>query len=136
MKTVNAFIERGSDGHYSVYIDHNENSLTYGIHGTGDTAKEAIDDFKNSYYEMKEFYREIEKEFTDAEFNYQYDIASFLAYYSNVLTLSGLSRLTGINQGLLSHYVNGRKNPTKRTIEKIETSIHSFGKELSQVQFI
>ena len=135
MKTTKAFIERGDDGIYSVYIDHNEKDLTYGIHGTGNTAKEAIDDFKNSYSEMKKFYREIDKVFTEAEFSYQYDIASFLAYYSNVLSLSGLSRLTGINQGLLSHYVNGRKKPTKQTIERIEGAIHSFGKELSQVQF-
>ena len=133
---IKAFIERGKDGTCGVYVDLEEEKLSYGIIGDGDTVKEAIDDFNNSYLEMEEHYKEVNKPFQEAEFEFKYDTASFLAYYSNVLSLSGLSRLTGINQGLLSHYVNGRKKPTKRTIEKIENSIHDFGKELSQVQFI
>ena len=133
---IKAFIERGKDGTYGVYVDLEDEKLSYGIIGDGDTVKEAIDDFNNSYLEMEEYHKEINKPFQEAEFEFKYDTASFLAYYSNVLSLSGLSRLTGINQGLLSHYVNGRKKPTKRTIEKIENSIHNFGKELCHVQFI
>ena len=39
------------------------------------------------------------------------------------------------NQRQLSHYVNGRKRPTQKTVKKIERSIHKFAKEISQVEF-
>lgn len=136
MKKVKAFIERASDGGYSVYIDLNENSLNYGIHGTGTTAREAVDDFKSAYQAMKEFYDSKALEFEEAEFEYAYDTASFIQFYSSYFTLAGLSRLTGINQGQLSHYVNGTRNPSKRTIDKIDTSIQDFAKNLSQVQVV
>ncbi|MDR1155963.1 MAG: helix-turn-helix transcriptional regulator [Bacteroidales bacterium] len=41
-------------------------------------------------------------------------------------SLAGLSRLTGIHQGQLSHYVNGTRKPSRQTIRKIGASIHSF----------
>ena len=136
MKTVKAFIERGNDGFYGVYVDLEDKALNYGIHGTGNTAKEAIEDFISAYEAMKQFYSEKGTIFVEAQFNFQYDVASFLQYYSNRFTLAGLQEITGIHQGLLSHYVNGRKNPRKQTIEKIEKSIHCFANELSQVRFV
>ena len=96
----------------------------------------AIVDFMSAYEAMKQFYREKGKVFIEAQFNFQYDVASFLQYYSNRFTLAGLQEITGIHQGLLSHYVNGRKNPRKQTVEKIEKSIHRFAEELSQVHFV
>lgn len=67
-----AFIEIGNDGTYSVYIENN--TLSYGIHGTGKTVEEAKEDFLNSYQEMKEFYKEKNKNFTECEFDFFYDI--------------------------------------------------------------
>ena len=134
MKNIKAFIERGEEGNFSVYIKNNT-TLNYGIHGTGKTTKEAVVDFVSSYQSMKKFHDKIGKKFVEAEFDFQYDVASFLNYYSKILSLSGLEKITGINQSQLSHYLNGYRNPSRRTIEKIEKNLHSFGKELSQVQF-
>ncbi len=136
MESVKAFIERGTDGTYSVYVDLEDTTLNYGIHGNGGTADEAIKDFVSAYESMKEFFNEKGKEFVEAKFTYVYDIASFLAYYGNILSLAGMERLTGVNQGQLSHYVTGRRKPSKRTVEKIEKKLQAFGKELNQVQFI
>jgi predicted RNase H-like HicB family nuclease len=133
---IKAFIERSSEGGYSVYVDQNNNDLNYGIHGIGNTAKEAVDDFVSAYETMKEFYRVKGKGFVEAKFEFMYDTASFLQFYNTYFTLAGLSRLTGINQGQLSHYLNGKRNPSKRTIEKIDSSIHDFAKNLSQVQVV
>ncbi|OXB05171.1 hypothetical protein B0A81_15820 [Flavobacterium plurextorum] len=77
MKTK-AFIEIGNDGTYSVYIENS--TLNYGIHGTGKTVKEAVEDFLNSYQEMKDFYNEKGKEFIETTFEFQFDVASFLKY--------------------------------------------------------
>ena len=136
MITVKAIIEMGTDGTYGVYIDLEEKRLSYGIIGDGNTVQEAVADFKNSYEEMKEYYAEKDKKFQEVEFEYQYDMASFLNYISGKITLSGLQRITGVNQGQLSNYLNGHRRPSKRTIHKIEHSIHSFGKEISQMKFV
>jgi hypothetical protein len=133
---VKAFIERGNDGSFGVYVDLENNTLNYGIIGEGKTIKEAIDDFHNSYKEMKELYLSESKHFEEAEFEFKYDTASFLAYYSNVLSLAGLGRLTGINQGQLSHYVTGRRKPSQKTVQKIEKSLHDFAAEIGQVQLM
>lgn len=77
-----AFIEIGNDGTYSVYIE--SNTLSYGIHGTGKTVKEAVEDFNSAYESMKEFYKEQNKNFTECEFDFFYDIASLLEYYRNI----------------------------------------------------
>jgi hypothetical protein len=131
---LKVIIERGNDGSYGAYIG--SDSAPFGIIGDGKSAMEAKTDFINSYEEMKSYYAETNKEFVECEFEFQFDVASFLAYYSNVLSLAGLERLTGVNQGQLSHYVTGRRKPSKRTIERIEKKLHDFGKELNQVEFI
>jgi hypothetical protein len=136
MEIVKAFIERGTDGIYSVFVDLENTTLNYGIHGNGSTAKEAIQDFVSAYDSMKEFHKQKNKYFVEAKFSYVYDVASFLAYYGNILSLAGMERLTGVNQGQLSHYVTGRRKPSKTTIAKIEKKLHEFGNELNQIEFI
>lgn len=134
MKKVKAIIERASDGNYSVYMD--DDNLSYLITGTGVTAEQAIESFKENYEDMKRYYAEKGKDFEEVEFDYQYDMASFLSYYSKAFSLAGLSRITGINQGQLSHYVTGHRVPSARTKEKIQQSIKAFAMDLSQVNFI
>ena len=136
MNTVKAFIEIGKDGGYSVYVDLEDDTLNYGIHGNGDTVKEAIEDFKVAYVDVKSLYEELGKSFIEAEFEFHYDTASFLQYYSNKFTLVGLQNITGVNQYQLSHYVTGHRKPSLKTVKKIESSLHSFAKELSQVHFV
>jgi|SRR5690606_32017284 len=131
---VKAFIERSSDGTYAVYVDLDDKTLNYGINGVGETVKEAIEDFKICYEEMKSIHKEMDKEFVEAEFEMVYDTASFLEYYSKILTLAGLERLTGVNQGQLSHYVTGHRKPSKKTAEKIQTKLHAFGEELTHLE--
>ena len=131
---VKAFIEKGNDGTYGVYIDLEENRLTYGIIGDGDTVEEAIADFYNSYEEMKLHYTEQEKVFQEVEFEFEYDVASFLSYYAEKLSKSGLEHITGINQKQLGHYSSGHKRPKTETVKKIQLALNNFGKELSQLQ--
>ena len=135
MKTVKAFIEIGDDRTYNVYPDLEDDYLNYGIFGEGNTVTEAIEDFLIGYEDMKKFHKEDGKYFAEAEFVFKYDVASFLSFYSKYLNLAGLSRLTGMNQSLLSHYLNGVKKPSEKTIRKIEKSINDFGTELSQLRF-
>jgi predicted RNase H-like HicB family nuclease len=134
MRKVNAIIERASDGNYSIYSDADD--LSYLITGTGKTVEEAKKCFEDGYADMRRYYAEEGKPFTEVEMVYKYDMASFLAYYSKVMSLAGLSRLTGINQQQLSHYATGRRHPSQKTVQKMQNAIHSFANDLSSVRFL
>ena len=110
--------------------------MTYLITGTGKTVAEAKKYFEGGYEDMRRCYQKIGKKFTEVEMVYKYDMASFLSYYASSFTLAGLSRITGINQGQLSHYVTGRSVPTRKTVQKMENAIHAFADDLKSVQFI
>ncbi|MCC8117223.1 MAG: type II toxin-antitoxin system HicB family antitoxin [Bacteroidales bacterium] len=135
MKKVRALIERGKDGTYGVYFP-DDNGLEYGIFGEGDTVKEAIEDLELSYRDMKKIYEEEGRKFTEIEMQFGYDVPSFLAYYSGKLSLAGLSRITGVAQGQLSHYITGHRRPSKATVEKISRGLHAFAEDLAQVQLV
>lgn len=133
-RKVTAVIERAGDGTYSIYMDTDD--MDYLVTGTGKTVEEAIAMFKGGYDDMLKYYAAEGKPFEEIEFEYKYDMASFLSYYSKILSLAGMSRLTGINQQQLSHYLTGRRNPSAKTIEKMQAAIQRFGKDLSTVHFV
>ena len=133
-RKVTAVIERAGDGTYSIYMD--ADNMDYLVTGTGKTVEEAIAMFKGGYDDMLKYYAAEGKPFEEIEFEYKYDMASFLSYYSKILSLAGMSRLTGINQQQLSHYLTGRRNPSAKTIEKMQAAIQRFGKDLSTVHFV
>jgi hypothetical protein len=84
---------------------------------------------------MCKSYKKQGKVFIEANFVFEFDMASFLNYYSKTLSLAGLSRITGINQQQLSHYATGHKRPRPVTVHKIEYSLQNLSKDLSQVRF-
>lgn len=135
MKDVRIFVERASDGSYSAYMP-DDNGLDYGLVGTGFSAEEAIADIKEAYQGMKEHYISEGKYFEEINMIFNYDVSSFLAYYSSKLTLAGLEKITGVAQGQLSHYVTGRRSPSPKTRAKIEAALHEFAKDLGQVHFV
>ncbi len=129
---VKVCIELGDDGTYGAYIP-DENPLGFGVIGEGNSANEAIADFMNVFNDFKADGEPVPENVT---FDFCYDMPSFLSYYSKKLSLAGLERITGVAQGQLSHYLTGRRNPSKKTVEKIQHSIHEFANELSQVKFV
>jgi len=133
MKTK-VIIEKGTDGFYSYYMV--DDNFDFALNGQGGSVEEAKKEFLLVYDELKAMYGEEGKSVPKLDFEYEYDVASFLSYYSKVLSLAGLHRLTGINQGQLSQYVSGYRKPSPKTAKKIETSLHDFAKEISQVHFV
>lgn len=133
-RKINVLIERGVDGTYSAFIA--DNNCEFGCIGEGKSVEETKKDFLVAVDEMKEVYHKNGKEFPDVEFNFTYDVASFLNYYAYAFTLAGLARITGVNQGQLSHYVTGRRKPSKTTVEKIEQSLHAFANEIGEIKFV
>lgn len=127
-------IERGVDGTFDANIEFLEN-VPFGLLGQGKTVAETIADFNNSYAEMCAYYAKEGKECPVLEFEFKYDVPSFLQYYAYAFTLAGLERITGVNQKQLWHYISGTRRPSERTIRKIEERIHNFGQEIASVSF-
>ena len=85
---------------------------------------------------MKEDGLEIPEAFKkEYAFNYKMDIESFFEWFQGVLTKAGISKLTGMNQSLVSQYANGLKKPSKKQTTRIQTALHEFGEELLQIHF-
>lgn len=133
MSTYQVIIERGVEGTYSAYIA--DDNCEFGCIGEGNTVDETKADFYRAVEDMKEVYAEEGTPFPEVEFEFSYDMASFLSYYAYAFSLAGLARITGVNQGQLSHYVTGHRKPSKATVEKIEKSLHAFAQEIGQIRF-
>ncbi|HOF19699.1 MAG TPA: type II toxin-antitoxin system HicB family antitoxin [Bacteroidales bacterium] len=134
MKTIIVILER-SENNYSAYIPDLD-----GCVATGET----IDQVKEHIKEAVEFHLDGMKEEgldipealqNDYNFVYKIDVESLFEWFSGVLTKSGIAKLTGMNQSLLSQYANGIKKPSKKQSKKIEKAIHNFGEELLSIQF-
>lgn len=132
MKKVKAIISRASDGFYGA---HCVNEM---FSGGGNTPREAKEDM----IEQMKFYKEtaIEEGFEypgfldgDFELEYEFDTQSLLEYYSGILSLSGLERITGIHQKQLWAYLNNKSKPRRKQVERIEKGLHELGKELAAI---
>ena len=136
MKRVNAIIGRVREGEYVYSVVMDADEVPFGLNGTGRTIEEAKKDFLEAYDEIRELMAQDNESYDDLEFNYTFDVPSFLDYYAYALSLAGLERITGINQRQLSHYINGTSKPRKTTVDKFQAGIKAFAKDLSSVDLI
>lgn len=128
-------IEKQSDGSYIAYnIDGEKVQLI----GTGDTVKEAKEDFFNSLDEVLQTYEEIGDdipEFLNEEVEFRFDITSLFEYFS-MFNVSALGRYLGINPGLMRQYKKGDTPISDAQLEKIEAGIHRLGSELAALRLV
>ncbi len=65
------------------------------------------------------------------EFDFRFhDAVSLLKAYSPSVSLAAISRVSGINQNLLSQYANGLKKARPKQIKRIMEAIHIIGRQL------
>ena len=70
----------------------------------------------------------------DFDLTFKMDVASLFEWFSGILTKSGVSRITGMNQSLISQYVSGIKTPSSKQTKKIEEALHMLGQELMEIE--
>lgn len=128
-------VEKQSDGSYIAY---NTTGETVRLIGTGDTVKEAKEDFFNSLDEVLQTYEEIGDdipEFLNEDVEFRFDISSLFEYFS-MLNVSALGRYLGINDSLMRQYRNGSAQISDKQLEKIEEGIHRLGSELAALRLV
>lgn len=128
-------IDKQSDG---TYIAYNTDGEKVQLIGTGDSVKEAKDDFFNSIEEVKSDYVErgdsVPAELT-SEVDFHFDISSLFEYYA-VFNVSALGRYIGINPGLMRQYKKGDTPISDAQLEKIESGIHRLANELAALSLV
>lgn len=106
-----------------------------GIATTGKTIKE----IKENMWKAVKFHLQILKKDNEPvpkclqgiyDLVFNIDIESLLSYYKYIITQTSLSRITGINPKLLSHYAKGLKVPRPKQTEKIIDGLYGLGIEL------
>jgi len=134
MEKVNVIIEKSTEG-YSAFVPQ-----LSGCVATGDSMSEIQKNINEAIHlhlaGMKEDGDPIPSEL-NGDFNlvFTFDLETFLIYYEKIFTKRALSRLSGINESLLSQYASGLKKPRKLQSKRLEESIHSLAKDLLQIQF-
>ena len=71
---------------------------------------------------------------TEDNIDFEVDLKQFFKHY-RVINSKFLARRIGMNETLLSQYVQGRKKPSSKQTQKILFGIREIGKELSRVNF-
>lgn len=128
-------IEKQSDG---TYIAYNTTGEKVQLIGTGDTVKEAKEDFFNSIDEVKESYIDLGDEMPaclSEDIEFQFDLSSLFEYYS-MFNVSALGRYLGINDSLMRQYRKGDTPISDKQLEKIEVGIHRLGTELAALRLV
>lgn len=90
--------------------------------------KIGFDGYTEFGLELPEWYKNKEYEFV---YKFQ-DVTAMLKAYSSYVSLAAISRETGINSALLSHYANGLKVPRNKQQKIIVSGLHRIGALLSK----
>lgn len=69
----------------------------------------------------------------DYKLVFELEMSALLHKLDGILTRAALSRVTGIHEKQLGHYMSGHRNPRPKQREKIIEGIHRIGKELISV---
>jgi len=126
-KKITVYIEAGED----VFWAHSKDMPKLAnITGVGDTVEEC----KKSAWDCLEIQKQLGNiPPGDYDLAFTYDVESFFSYYKSLFTNVSLSRLTGINQHLISHYASGLKKPRPAQRQKIKEGLHKLGRELQNI---
>lgn len=134
METIKAIIEVGRDGLVAIHARSEKYNCMF--LGCGSTEEEAKEDFFECRNEIYELSSQSGKTLPEFEFEFVYDTASFLRYYGDTLTLTGLQKITGINSKQLSHYVTGHRKPSPKTVERIHLGVTQFAQKLQHAVLV
>jgi hypothetical protein len=127
MKDIVFIVEKTGTG-YSAYAK--EDKYPFGTTGgTMEELKTNMVDAANSWFEYKG-----QPEIGIEDIAIQIDLKQFFDYYKEV-NAKAIAKRVGLNETLLSQYVNGIKEPSKKQTEKILRGVKSLGRELSAIEF-
>jgi predicted RNase H-like HicB family nuclease len=89
-------------------------------------------------FHIEGLYEEERQSWMNEEYDFEFifnDIPSLIEAYNQFINQSSLARISGINESQMRQYVAGIKQPTKKTMKRIEEGLRKYARELSSVSF-
>ncbi|MEO1023726.1 MAG: XRE family transcriptional regulator [Bacteroidota bacterium] len=124
-KTITVTVEKTNTGFSAFSVDHP-------VFTTGTTIAELM----NNTYEAIGLYFENEPiTVLPEDIAFEIDFQQFFKYYK-VINAKFLAEKIGMNETLLSQYVQGHKKPSAKQTERILNGIHQIGLELSGINLL
>jgi len=131
MKKIVATLEWSKDG-YGIWFEDFPNVFSF-----GQTVDEAIiksrEAIKYSFEDSSVKPLWLKNGF---EISIRFDTAGLINHYQYIFTKRALSKITGINESLLSQYAMGLKKPRPKQSKKIENGIHELARELQSISLV
>ena len=125
MKAIKFILEKTKTG-YSAYSEDKP------IYTSGQTIHELqLNALEASNLYLEEFNKSIQIDKIELEI----DFKQFFEYYK-VINSKHLARRIEMNESLLSQYVNGKKKPSKKQVDRIVEGLHEIGKELMELSLV
>ena len=81
---------------------------------------------------MNLYLEDSDSKITDKNISFEIDLKQFFQYY-RVINSKFLAQKIGMNETLLSQYVQGRKKPSSSQTNRILLGIQEIGHELSNI---
>ncbi len=81
------------------------------------------------------FLEEADKIAKMSQLDFELDFQQFFEYYK-VINAKHLAARIGMNESLLSQYVNGKKKPSKKQVNRIVDGLHEIGRELLDLTLV
>ncbi len=104
-------------------------SEDYPVFTTGKTFTELLN---NSVEAMNLFLMDEDSQVFEENIEFEIDLQQFFQYY-RVINSKFLAKRIGMNETLLSQYVQGRKKPSPKQTNKILQGIQEVGRELLNI---
>ncbi len=117
MKKITLIIEMNEDGLWGQMVEFPD-VFSQGKDLT-ELQRNSIDAYKLLY----------ERDDVDFKFELRFDLTQFFIV-NNYINISSLAERIGINKSLLRQYSRGIKFPSLKQVEKIQSTVHTIGKEL------
>ena len=135
-ETIKVFVE-WTDKNFSASLGDNvPGAVVIAAKDIRELKKEVADTLRFHVEGMLADGDEVPQWLVDGDYELEYDYISAAALIhacEPYTTIAALSRVTGINQRLLSHYANGLRHPRAEQRQRIVVGMHLIGQELLSV---
>jgi len=135
-ETIKVFVE-WADKNFSASLGDNvPGAVVIAAKDIRELKKEVADTLRFHVEGMLADGDEVPQWLADGDYELEYDYISAAALIhacEPYTTIAALSRVTGINQRLLSHYANGLRHPRTEQRQRIVVGMHLIGQELLSV---
>jgi predicted RNase H-like HicB family nuclease len=121
-KKIKFIVEKTVSG-FSCYSKENS------VFSTGKNFTELL---VNATEAMNLFFEDQDLQVTTRDIEFEIDLQQFFQYY-RVINAKFLAERIGMNESLLSQYVQGKKKPSPKQTNKILLGIHEIGRELTNI---